>query len=88
MFMDDGKLVDDCNEEVYNQTFSCSNECSQSPCKDAQCSSFDRNDVICFVNGCECKIKWIHAREKSEVNCLTGELVSREAASKRNETCF
>lgn len=90
LFMDQGSIVTEChNGGNTSNPLSCSGVCVQDPCLDAKCLAFNRSEVLCFVSGCDCQATWIHLSDRAEVDCLSGEVISKQEPSrKRRETCL
>lgn len=85
LFMHQGSIVSKCNEDVIVDPLSCSGVCVQDPCLAAECPAFDRSEVSCFISGCDCKPIWIHVKDRAEVNCQSGQAVSKHTQRRAAE---
>lgn len=88
LFMKDGSIVTECHNGGSMDPLSCSGVCVQDPCEYAECPAFGRDEVLCFVTGCDCQATWIHLKDKAEVNCQTGEVVNKQEPDRsKREAC-
>lgn len=86
LFMKDGSIANHCHDDNM-ESLSCSGVCVQDPCLHAECPGFEASEVLCSVSGCDCQVTWIHIKERAEVDCLTGEVISKQGSRRRRQTC-
>ena len=88
LFMHKGSIATQCHESGAADLLSCSGGCVSNPCANATCSAFQPSEVFCFPSGCNCQPTWIRLQDKTEINCLSGETISKEESyRKRRQTC-
>ena len=88
LYIHDGKIARDCHTKEYLDSLYCSDSCVQDPCMNVDCPAFNRSEVLCFTSSCGCQATWIHTEDRTEVNCETGDVITKdESIPKRNETC-
>lgn len=72
VMMFEGSILAECNPSNVLETvksLSRLGSCNPDPCLEAECPGFNKTEVLCFTNGCNCQPKWIHIKTRSEVYC-------------------
>lgn len=88
LFMKEGSIGTECHDSGDLEPLSCTGVCIQDPCLEAECPAYEKSEVLCSVSGCDCQVTWIHLKDRTEVNCQTGEVISKQdSVRRRRQAC-